>query len=163
MSDEDLPDLTMIELGAIEDWQYKGVRCIIRPGLGTLNGYARLPTSMRAWWTNENEAGDVLAAHCGITYGPDDDGFVGFDTGHAFDYWAADDLIGIVDDEGLKLANTFAEMNSKSPYARRWTRARLREETETLAEQIAALAGELDLMLDSLEDIKRQSNEGESE
>lgn len=151
----ELPDITAIELDALEVWVHQGVRCVIRAGYCCLNGYARLPKSMRDWWANEDEAADVLEAHYSITYGPDEDGFVGFDTAHHGDWWAADDLVGTIPEEGMMLANTFAKINSKGPYSRRWTRERLHEEVELLATQIAALAGELDLMMDNLEDVKR--------
>ena len=161
MSEDELPNLTFIEIDALEVWDYKGVRCVIKAGFCALNGYVRLPTKMRGWWKDDNEAGDVLSTHGWITYGPDDDGFVGFDTTHCNDYWAADDLIGIVSDEGMFTASMLARQNSGDEYARRWTRARLRSEVEELAEQIAALTGELDLMMDGLEDVKRKSNEGD--
>lgn len=122
--DGELPDLTFIELEAIEVWQYKGVRCVVRPGFCSLNGYVCLPTSMRDWWSNYHEANEVLTAHWGLTYGPDEDGFIGFDTGHAFDYWAADDLIGLIPDEGMFTVSLLAKMHSDDRLGRRWTRAR---------------------------------------
>lgn len=79
-----------------------------------------------------------------LTYGPDDDGWIGFDTAHYCDYWAADDLIGHLEPEGMTAAASFARINSTADAgaigARRWTRARLHEEVETLAAQVAALA-----------------------
>lgn len=137
---DDLPDLTFIELGAIEQWDAEGVPCVIRPGFSSLNGYVRLPVALRDWWKDSAEAAVVLDAHMSLTYGPDSDGWVGFDTAHYCDYWAADDLIGLVDQEGMMCAASFAKVNHQFPGARRWTRALLREEVETLAAQVAALA-----------------------
>lgn len=157
---DDLPDLPFIERDAIETWEHKGVRCVIRAGFCALNGYVRLPTSMRDLWRSNDVAGDVLPAPGWITYGPDKDGFVGFDTAHFNDYWAPDDLIGLIDDEAMYTANMLRDTNSDSPYVRRWTRALLRQEVETLAEQVAVIAEELDLTPDSPEGLKQ--HEGES-
>jgi hypothetical protein len=140
MTGDELPDLTFIQLGAIEEWDSEGVPCVIRPGFSSLNGYVRLPEALRDWWKDDDEASVVLDAYMSLNYGPDEDGWVGFDTAHFCDYWAADDLIGLVDDEGMMCAASFARTNQHFPGARRWTRTRLREEVETLAAQVAALA-----------------------
>lgn len=144
MTDDELPDLTFIELGAIEEWTSETVRCVIRPGYASLNGYVRLPASLRGWWSDYEEANRVLNAHFGLTYGPDPDGWIGFDTAHYCDYWATDDLIGRIAPEALKAANTYAHTNAQYPEARRWTMQRLRDEIEVLAAQVSALAGQLD-------------------
>jgi hypothetical protein len=141
MSDDGLPDFSFIQLGAVEEWDSDGVPCVIRPGFSSLNGYVRLPVALRDWWKDYGEAAVVLDAHMSLNYGPDEDGWVGFDTAHYCDYWAADDLIGLVDAEGMALAAAFARINSQLPESRRWTRTLLREEAETLAAQVAALSG----------------------
>lgn len=140
MIDDELPDLSFIQLGAIEEWDSDGIPCVIRPGYCSLNGYVRLPASLRDWWNDSSEAAAVLDAHMSLNYGPDEDGWVGFDTAHCCDYWAADDLIGLVDDGGMMTAASLAQINQKMPGARRWTRALLRNEVEMLAAQVAALA-----------------------
>jgi hypothetical protein len=137
---DDLPDLTFIQLGAIEEWASEGVPCVIRPGFSSLNGYVRLPERLRDWWKDAEEAAQVLDAHMSVNYGPDEDGWIGFDTAHYCDYWAADDLIGHLEPEGLMCAATFARINPRVPGARRWTRLLLRAEVEALAAQVAALA-----------------------
>lgn len=139
MTDE-LPDLTFIQLGAIEEWDSEGVPCVIRPGYCSLNGYVRLPERLRGWWADSEEAAQVLDAHMSVNYGPDEDGWIGFDTAHYCDYWAADDLIGHIDDEGMHAAGSFARINHQVPGARRWTRELLRHEVEALAAQVAVLA-----------------------
>ena len=144
MTGDELPDLSFIELGAIEEWTSETVRCVIRPGHSSLNGYVRLPASLRDWWADYEEANQVLNAHFGLTYGPDQDGWIGFDTAHYCDYWAADDLIGRIAPEALKAANMFAHINAQVPGARRWTMQRLRDEIEVLAAQVSALAGQID-------------------
>ncbi len=140
----DLPDLTFIELSALEDWSSEGVRCVIRPGFCALNGYVRLPEKLRDWWADYDEANEVLSAHFGLTYGPDEDGWIGFDTGHYCDYWAMDDLIGHIDNEGMHAAASFARINAQTPGARRWTREMLRAQCELLASQVASLAATID-------------------
>lgn len=144
MTGDELPDLTFIELGAIEQWDSEGIPCAIRPGFASLNGYVRLPERLRDWWDDTEEASAVLDAHMSLTYGPDEDGWIGFDTAHYCDYWAADDLIGHVEPEGMMTAASFARINATADAgaigARRWTKDRLRAEVETLAAQVAALA-----------------------
>lgn len=140
MTDDELPDLSFIQLGAVEEWEGDGISCVIRPGFCSLNGYVRLPQSLRDWWSDSNEAAVVLDAHMSLNYGPDEDGWVGFDTAHYCDYWAADDLIGLVDDEGMMTAASFARINHQVAGARRWTRLLLRAEVDMLAAQVAALA-----------------------
>lgn len=116
-----------------DEWTAYGLLCRIKPGFGALNGYVQIPRQL----FSEETAQRVLAVHYGITYGPDDDGWVGFDTVHAGDYWAPDDLIGLVSDEHLKFANDFREIWKDAEHSRRWTKDLLKQETERLAQQVA--------------------------
>lgn len=116
-----------------DEWSAYGLLCRIRPGFASLNGYVQIPPKLFDAETAER----VLKVHYGITYGPDDDGWVGFDTAHAGDIWAPDDLIGLIPDEGMRVANSFRDIFRSGPDSRLWTKKALREETERLAQQIA--------------------------
>lgn len=117
----------------VEAWQAYGLRCSITFGLLCFNGYVRIPGNLYS-----PEAADrVLQASGGITYGPDDEGWVGFDTGHAGDYWAPDDLASYISPQVLELANTMRGIAERYPGGHRWTLDDLREAVEDLAQQVA--------------------------
>jgi len=133
---------------AIEVWEHAGLRCAIVPNrqIGMFNGYVRLPEGdPRRSGKHDDLDMDV---HGGLTYGPDPAGWVGFDTGHAGDYWSPDDLIGYLDESVLRyfgLGGVAGHMQAKlrgaghhDPLANQWTIPRLRAEVEHLAEQLAA-------------------------
>jgi hypothetical protein len=149
MSDPDRPTLQGPQglVGeAIEVWEHAGLRCAIvpHPHLGMFNGYVRLPEGHPG---REGTYDDIdVEVHCGLTFGPDDDGWVGFDTGHAGDYWAPDDLIGILDEASLRhfgAGGIAGHMRTQlrrfgpDPMERQWTIGALRAEVERLAEQLA--------------------------
>ncbi|GAA1361213.1 hypothetical protein [Brevibacterium luteolum] len=82
------------------------------------NGYVRLPDS-HPWLAEPLLSGyNVIDISGGITYGPDSEGWIGFDTLHACDYWPDSPF-------------------EPRPYDRQWTRAAVREETIRLASQAA--------------------------
>jgi len=88
----------------IEQWVHKGLCClIIRSGGGFLNGYVAMPPGHPLHGKHYDEEGFYkLHVHGGITYAGDifknspelrphplvlpDSWWVGFDTGHSFDY-----------------------------------------------------------------------------
>lgn len=147
MSEPDATDL--IATAAIERWTTHGLECAVAPGRHCLNGYVRLPAGHPALvlagaLATEEESGhevlDTIGAHGRLTYGPDEHGWTGFDTGHVFDWWAVDDLIGRIPEVGLAMARTnqqFAHEYASLPY-RRWSYDRLRKEVERLAESLAS-------------------------
>jgi hypothetical protein len=63
-------------------WISSGFRCALvrAPLYGAINGYVRVPGI-------EHEHAEQVEVHGGVTYGPDDDGWIGFDTLHAGDIW----------------------------------------------------------------------------
>jgi hypothetical protein len=74
-------------LCAREAWEYAGIRCaIIASPMGGWNGYVQLPWG-HPWRTRQW----LEVPLGGCTWGPDPDGWVGFDTGHAGDAWHPDD------------------------------------------------------------------------
>jgi hypothetical protein len=122
-----------MEDGALEVWEHRGIRCVMRvsPLIG-LNGYARIPPEVMP-----KDTDDVVTAHWGISYGPDEDGWVGFDTGHSGDWWAPDDVAGWMDDFHMQIAQRMWNRAKQLPWGRRWTREKVREHTEQIADQIA--------------------------
>lgn len=127
---EDGPD-TLAEI--VESWEAYGLRCCITFGLISFNGYVRIPDEL----FTPGAAERVLRASGGITWGPDDSGWVGFDTAHFSDYWTPDDLAPFLDPSAMRFANTMREMAERSPRSKRWTLQRLRDATEELAQQVA--------------------------
>lgn len=72
---------------AREAWAHHGVRCaIVASPMGGWNGYVQLP-----WGHPWRERAWLEVPLPGCTWGPDSDGWVGFDTGHAGDAWHPDD------------------------------------------------------------------------
>lgn len=82
------------------------------------NGYIRLPDGHPWLAVPTLEGYNVIDAPGGITYGPDSESWIGFDTLHGGDYWP---------DSPIELR----------PYHRQWTRAAVREATIRLAGQAA--------------------------
>ena len=73
----------------------------------------------------------ALDVHGGITYGPDDDNWIGFDTVHAGD--------GNFDENLEELPHALDSIGEPEFI---WTPEAVKEHTEELAEQVAALAEE---------------------
>lgn len=121
---------------AVEEWTAYGVRCCIVPGgVPAFNGYVQIPPELPL---GRETVEDVMDSHGGVNYGPDDDGWIGFDTAHLRDYWAPDDLISHFDDAlAMQFAAFQREMAERNGGGRRWTMAKLRTETEKLAQQVA--------------------------
>lgn len=142
MPDEENRD--WIAEDALEDWvSPSGVRCVVRAGGFSLCGYARLPDSLVGKCANYNEIDVALPYGVKLTYGPPDKPYwVGFDTGHAGETWAPDDLIGQLTEEGFKTAQELRRIyeNQRAIPSHRWTRQELHDATEVLGRHIAALA-----------------------
>ena len=134
---------------AREAWERAGVRCaIVASPMGGWNGYVQLP------WGHPWRARDWLEVPLpGCTWGPDDRGWVGFDTGHAWDAWAPDDdspphlpawltagqFLGGPDPEVAQaaaehLAQLRRRVAASLPGHRTWTLPRLRAEVELWAD-----------------------------
>jgi len=104
-----------------EEFEHAGLNCRITDAAGHWCGYVQIPDNLGpVRWTPDYDSkhGEILDAevdvHGDITYGPDDDGWVGFDDAHAAS------LVEFSEEETPKAA--------------------ARAETKNLAEQIAELA-----------------------
>lgn len=111
----------------VKEWTHHGIDCkIVKIDLGHYCGYVKAP--------NPDELDMAhgypdLDAHGGITYGPDNDGWVGFDTAHAWD---------VCVDENGELFGTMEPMYDKGCEASIvWTPESVEEEVEQVAEQLS--------------------------
>jgi len=82
--------MTRLEVGEEKAWTYRTKRCkIFKNEVGHWCGYTQ--TSLRGFTDSDlydhggHEGVQILSVHGGITYGPDENGWVGFDCGHARD------------------------------------------------------------------------------
>lgn len=148
----------------IREWVHAGRPCVIYWGGFSFNGYVLLPEgsplhpvadahdivarAQRESSLPDNSIGydglvEMIAdVHGSLTYGPDAQGWVGFDTGHGGDDWADE----IIDAEltaagalrrfagGTWLPGRIADKYGLP--ARHWTIDELVEETNALAEQL---------------------------
>lgn len=114
-----------------EEWTYNGRRCkIVRDQeLGHYCGY--IQTGLRGHITKyENKLFRLIDVNGGLTYGIDENGWVGFDTAHAYDV--------SVDEDGEVLREDMVyDKNSEDSII--WTPEKVKEEVESLADQFEAL------------------------
>ena len=81
---------------ASKTWEHKGVKCaIVLRNLWIIEafycGYVQAPKWLTSKFPDYGEW--PVEIHGGLTYGPDDDDFIGFDTGHGYSgYWDEDDV-----------------------------------------------------------------------
>lgn len=107
-------DRGIVTFGAVLRWSAYGMDCAIVPGpSANLNGYVRLDENHPD--RNRYCTEIPVRVHGGLTYGPDEGGWVGFDTARAGDAAPKPNSAG-----------------------RRWTVEDVRRETEQLAWQLAA-------------------------
>jgi hypothetical protein len=134
---------------ARETWLHAGLRCaIVASPMGGWNGYVQLPLGSRWRW-----AGWLDVPIDGLTWGPDPDGWVGFDTGHAWDAWAPDDDSppyqpawwpgppGPVPDHIVAALRLLRRQTATMLGGTTWTLRRLRRKVEDLAERLAVDGG----------------------
>jgi len=125
---------------AIREWTAHGMRCavVVNP-FGGCNGYVKLPTGYpRAWQSYDDINVD---AHGGLTYGPDEDGWVGFDTLHMGDWWDGKVRMPAARAADPKLTESGLDIlaNERGKDAsRRWTEDAVAEECERLAGRLNA-------------------------
>lgn len=112
-------------------------KVVVAPHLASLNGYVRLSTG-HLWFGLFYD--DIPAeVHGGLTYGCDEDGWIGFDTGHFNDYWSAEEIHRFDGDPTYAwwLNATERRLADDDPYTNLWTIEKMIAETENLARQAA--------------------------
>lgn len=170
----------------IKVWRSHGLDCAITISgmMFGFNGYVRLPANspdrriaeahtimeaerrredpeLRSIWGDREvndgyDALDDIEIHGGLTYGPDDEGWVGFDTGHAWDDWSDEILEAYIRPRSEQAWQHFLHLQAVVgkdmwPSGRLsrthglhdawnidWTMERLETEVESLAVQIYA-------------------------
>lgn len=115
-----------------EVWQAHGLWCAVIPSpYAGLNGYVRIPEGVLI---------DVETLESpALTYGPDRDGWVGFDTAHYWDVWADPDMASS-DLTRQLLAHGIKLPLPEEAVAVVWTREKMRDTVEHLAAQVAEVA-----------------------
>lgn len=122
----------------IEQWEAHGVKCRTVWGPGPwVNGYCQLPEGHPARGMKPGDPGlnDALIVdvHGELTYGPDTEGWVGFDTAHGWDFWPEEEL------KGHKYSTAYTKLRDlirHDPDRRTWTMEAMRREVEYLARQL---------------------------
>jgi len=109
----------------ILEWSYKGKKCkVVRHDMGHYCGYVRTSFSDDFTYSDFHHfENNLVSVHGGLTYGVDEDGWVGFDCAHAGDK--------CVDEDG----NDFGRMESYNTTTV-WAPEDVRDEVESLAEQV---------------------------
>ena len=104
-------------------WEHEGIECAIlhHPRFPHCNGYARLPDALAGCDVEE-----LFEIHGGINYGPDEEGWIGFDTAHADDVWP-----DLPDPLELRTGHGGCRCGTV------WTIKKLSVETNRLAKQVA--------------------------
>lgn len=123
----------------IKHWHHEGIECAVyETRQSHYCGYVNVPDGLigKVRFTSAYDELDGfidanVQAHGGITYGPDEDNWVGFDTAHAWD--------GNFDSDMEELPNTIGSIGDPEFI---WQPSDVVEETEGLAERIVALAEE---------------------
>lgn len=127
------------ETETITEFEHVGLDCKIKFVHGShYCGYVQTPTTdeMR-WQSNYDEKLGVLEpdvdAHGGVTYGPDDEGWVGFDCAHAGDFCFREG-------NEIESLGQIRDYDEDDEFHTKWTLEDVVEETKHLAEQIAEVA-----------------------
>lgn len=118
----------------LEHWEHRGIECAIYLTREShYCGYCRVPDEIlnridptSSLDDERNFVPPDVDVHGGVTYGPDDDRWIGFDCNHAGDL--------CVDDDGDQLPNQIP-VNREPNFV--WSSEDVKEETESLADQVA--------------------------
>ena len=136
-----------LETPVYERFKHAGIECCIRVSpMGGLNGYVRLPKQLTGnrqpsrehGWIGEEELAESFDVHGGITYGPDEDGWIGFDTGHAGDIWPAEFIREHLPREEMPFYDFYEfERQHPSAWTNVWTPQKMHDEVCYLARQVS--------------------------
>lgn len=101
----------------IRTWVASGLRCALvrAPLWGAINGYVRVPSIQPGQQ-------DEVEVHGGVTFGPDRDGWIGFDTLHGGDIWP-----------------DAPSSRAERDWGRTWTEDQVAAETERMAASAKAV------------------------
>lgn len=130
--------MTFIGDQAEDTWEIDGFACaMVRSPVNGKCGYVRMPEPFRSRKLLADGIDyDEVQVHGGLTYGMDEDGWVGFDTSHLGDRWLPDTPDDPPSTLEKALVSVGAEMEPISPYTKFWTTEKLRWEVCELAKQL---------------------------
>lgn len=126
-----------LEVNTVKEWTHRGLECELKKNrLGHFTGYVRVPDD-RLGEVRFHSSVDELDGHTppdveapgGITYGPDDEGVIGFDTAHAWDVNH--------DEHGEQFGTVDPMYPPDDEKTTVWTPEKVANAVEDLAEQIA--------------------------
>jgi hypothetical protein len=107
-----------------------GIECAaVRNPFGSMNGYVRLPEGHIGRGMSYDDL--TIEAHGGLTYGVDEEGWIGFDTLHSGDIWTG--LIPVGTSESRRQSIT-REYNVE--WRTEWNEDAVAAECERIAEQV---------------------------
>ncbi len=129
------------EVGIVDDFEHVDLSCrVMKHPAGHYCGYVQASAAIATILAASGE--DIekrVDTHGGITYGPDEEGWIGFDCGHGFDICLDEngERWGILVEYGV--GDYGDELN------REWTPEAVTEEVKQFAEQVRALEAEREL------------------
>lgn len=130
MSDRETADGT-----ETKHWVYDGRECkVVRIPAGHYCGYAKTPLRFAPNDTGEvtgNGIFHLIEIHGGISYGVDEDGWLGFHTAHSHDY--------NVDEDGDELREDMSVYDLDDEDVNVWDKEAVREEVRRLADQLTLI------------------------
>lgn len=132
---------------AFERWTYEGLECAmcVAPLGNAVSGYVKLPEGHPDADVDYDVLDGEYEVHGGLTFAQD--GWVGFDTAHAFDIWEPEELLPLLNtDYERRGYERMQEMARSMPTHAsipelRWTVSLVRAETERLASQVLGRQG----------------------
>ncbi|MCZ0981795.1 hypothetical protein O1L60_30755 [Streptomyces diastatochromogenes] len=83
---------------------------------------------------------DVYVSRHGLNYGPDDDGWIGFDTLHAWDHWPIDEIAPYIFQGEVTVLRLEEQIFTGADDRIEWTLENLVQVTEALALRVASYA-----------------------
>ena len=129
----------MSRITFLKQWKHKGVNCAIaRSPFGSVNGYVQDSRFGTADYDDIE-----LDVHGGLTFGPDEDGWIGFDTMHCGDVWPLEYLEEHYPyTAGRKVFSDMCSVERKFPskHQTHWTEEKVIEEVNRVAEQMRGLS-----------------------
>lgn len=115
-----------------------GLNCALAAAMG-INGYVQLPM-FHPWKELDLQLGEAVQVnvHGGVTYGPDQEGWIGFDTCHGGDVWTKEEFERFGVEWVPEQSRMFPEDLKPIGWERYWTVNQVQIETVELARQVAA-------------------------
>ena len=122
-----------------EEFEAYGIECKLVGGHMSINGYARIPEDNPLCRAPRHEIEPLIRVRGGITYGPDSEGWIGFDTNHAWDVWTQEEFESFGLHWSTHNQTVFKIVPEYHDDFVAWTVDRLREETVYLAYQVSIM------------------------